>query len=33
VDVTRIALGGQMVAVIALLTVRAIIKAWVKARR
>jgi uncharacterized spore protein YtfJ len=33
VDVTRIALGGQMVAVVALLTVRAIIKTWVKAKR
>ena len=33
VDVTRIALGGQVVAVVALLTVRAIIKAWVKAKR
>jgi uncharacterized spore protein YtfJ len=33
VDVTRIALGGQVVAVVALLTVRAIIKRWVKARR
>jgi uncharacterized spore protein YtfJ len=32
-DVTRIALGGQVVAVVALLTVRAIIKAWVKAKR
>jgi uncharacterized spore protein YtfJ len=32
-DVTRIALGGQVVAVVALLTVRAILKAWVKARR
>jgi uncharacterized spore protein YtfJ len=33
VDVTRIALGGQVVAVVALLTVRAIIKAWGKTRR
>jgi uncharacterized spore protein YtfJ len=33
VDVTRIALGGQVVAVVALLTVRAIIKMWVKAKR
>jgi uncharacterized spore protein YtfJ len=33
VDVTRIALGGQLVAVVALLTVRAIIKARAKARR
>jgi uncharacterized spore protein YtfJ len=33
VDVTRIALGGQVVAVVALLTVRAIVKAWGKARR
>jgi uncharacterized spore protein YtfJ len=33
VDVTRIALGGQVVAVVALLTVREIIKTWVKARR
>jgi uncharacterized spore protein YtfJ len=32
-DVNRIALGGQVVAVVALLTVRAIIKAWVKAKR
>jgi uncharacterized spore protein YtfJ len=32
VDVTRIALGGQVVAVVALLTLRAIIKAWVKAK-
>jgi uncharacterized spore protein YtfJ len=33
VDVTRIALGGQVVAVVALLALRAIIKAWAKARR
>jgi uncharacterized spore protein YtfJ len=33
VDVNRIILGGQLVAVVALLTVRAIIKARVKARR
>jgi uncharacterized spore protein YtfJ len=33
VDVTRIALGGQLVAIVALLTVRAIIKARAKARR
>jgi uncharacterized spore protein YtfJ len=33
VDVTRIALGGQVVAVVALLTVRGIIKRWVKAKR
>jgi uncharacterized spore protein YtfJ len=33
VDVTRIALGGQVLAVVALLTVRAIIKMWVKAKR
>jgi hypothetical protein len=33
VDVTRIALGGQVVAVVALLTLRAIIKAWVKAKK
>jgi uncharacterized spore protein YtfJ len=32
-DVTRIALGGQVVAVVALLTVRTILKAWVKAKR
>ena len=32
-DVTRIALGGQVVAVVALLTARAILKAWVKAKR
>ena len=31
VDVTRIVLGGQMVAVVALLTVRAILKARIKA--
>jgi uncharacterized spore protein YtfJ len=31
-DVTRIALGGQVVAVVALLTVRAILKAWGKAK-
>jgi uncharacterized spore protein YtfJ len=33
VDVTRIVLGGQLVAIVALLTVRAIIKARAKARR
>ena len=33
VDVNRIVLGGQVVAIVALLTVRAIIKARVKARR
>jgi uncharacterized spore protein YtfJ len=33
VDVTRIALGGQLVAIVALLTVRAIIKARARARR
>jgi uncharacterized spore protein YtfJ len=33
VDVTRIALGGQVVTVVALLTIRAIIKTWVKAKR
>jgi hypothetical protein len=33
VDVTRIAPGGQVVALVALLTVRAIIKAWAKAKR
>jgi uncharacterized spore protein YtfJ len=33
VDVNRIVLGGQVVAVVALLTVRAIIKARAKARR
>jgi uncharacterized spore protein YtfJ len=33
VDVTRIVLGGQVVAVVALLTVRSIIKALAKARR
>jgi uncharacterized spore protein YtfJ len=33
VDVTRIALGGQVVAVVALLALRAIIKAWAKAKR
>jgi hypothetical protein len=33
VDVTRIAAGGQVVALVAMLTVRAIIKAWPKARR
>jgi uncharacterized spore protein YtfJ len=33
VDVTRIVLGGQVVAIVALLTVRAIIKARAKARR
>jgi uncharacterized spore protein YtfJ len=32
VDVTRIVLGGQVVAVVALLTVRSIIKALAKAR-
>ena len=32
VDVTRIAIGGQVVAIVALLTARAIFKAWVKAR-
>jgi uncharacterized spore protein YtfJ len=32
VDVTRIVLGGQLVAIVALLTVRAIIKARAKAR-
>jgi hypothetical protein len=32
VDVNRIVLGGQVVAIIALLTVRAIVKARVKAR-
>ena len=30
VDATRIAIGGQVVAIVALLTVRAIFKAWVK---
>jgi uncharacterized spore protein YtfJ len=33
IDVTRIALGGQVVAIVALLTARAIFKAWVKARQ
>jgi uncharacterized spore protein YtfJ len=33
VDVNRIVLGGQVVAIVALLTVRAIIKARAKARR
>jgi uncharacterized spore protein YtfJ len=33
VDVTRVALGGQLVAIVALLTVRAIIKARAKSRR
>ena len=33
VDVTRIVLGGQVVAVVALLTVRAIIKGRAKAKR
>jgi uncharacterized spore protein YtfJ len=33
IDVNRIALGGQIVAVIALLTLRAIVKARAKARR
>ena len=33
VDVTRIAIGGQLVAIVALLTARAIYKAWVKAKR
>ena len=33
VDVNRIVLGGQVVAIVVLLTVRAIIKARVKARR
>jgi uncharacterized spore protein YtfJ len=33
VDVTRIVLGGQVVAVVALLTARAIIKAWAKSKR
>jgi uncharacterized spore protein YtfJ len=33
VDVTRIVVGGQVVAVVALLTVRAIIKARAKAKR
>jgi uncharacterized spore protein YtfJ len=33
VDVTRIALGGQLVAIVALLTLRAIIKARAKAKR
>jgi uncharacterized spore protein YtfJ len=33
VDVTRIALGGQVVAVVALLALRAIFKAWAKAKR
>ncbi|HEV2894945.1 MAG TPA: spore germination protein GerW family protein, partial [Actinomycetota bacterium] len=28
VDVTRIAIGGQVVAIVALLTARAILKAW-----
>jgi uncharacterized spore protein YtfJ len=32
VDVTRIVLGGQLVAIVALLTVRAIVKARAKAR-
>ena len=32
VDATRIAIGGQVVAIVALLTARAIFKAWVKAR-
>ena len=32
VDVTRIALGGQVVAIVALLAARAILKARVKAR-
>jgi len=33
VDVNRIVLGGQVVAIVVLLTVRAIIKDRVKARR
>jgi uncharacterized spore protein YtfJ len=33
VDVTRIALGGQVVAVVALLSLRAIVKSWIKAKR
>ena len=32
VDATRIAIGGQVVAIVALLTARAIFKAWVEAR-
>jgi uncharacterized spore protein YtfJ len=32
VDVNRIVLGGQVVAIVALLTVRAIVKAWAKAK-
>jgi uncharacterized spore protein YtfJ len=33
IDVTRIAIGGQVVAIVALLTARAIFKAWVKTKR
>jgi uncharacterized spore protein YtfJ len=33
IDVTRIVLGGQIVAVVALLTLRSIAKAWAKARK
>ena len=33
IDATRIAIGGQVVAIVALLTARAIYKAWVKAKR
>jgi uncharacterized spore protein YtfJ len=33
VDITRIVLGGQVVAIVALLTVRAIVKARAKARQ
>jgi uncharacterized spore protein YtfJ len=32
-DATRIAIGGQVVAIVALLTARAIFKAWVKTKR
>jgi uncharacterized spore protein YtfJ len=32
VDATRIAIGGQVVAIVALLTARTMFKAWVKAR-
>ena len=33
IDVTRIAIGGQVVAIVALFTARAIFKAWVKTKR
>ena len=32
-DVTRIVLGGQLVAIVALLTLRSILKTWAKAKR